>query len=593
MVNKKVRPSHQAQLKRTKRSELTFLLIFLVIASTLQIVPRSRSQPKRVLLTKKSTTLHPKSPKKPSKTNTKSTKAEKLLNNILKEIHVKQPSPEGQKTDPHSELDPKGYHPLKAYAFTKKQDFDQLKKEKPENWRILVEEQIPSLTELLQRIFKVIEKQEILVSATQKCFEDLPPVKLAGHKVEADLVIEFRLVNKAEKGIDGGPCLWHKKTGRPLWVVVFIDQANLTTKVRLWEKQFATLVQGVFHGMGLYEDYYKDFRDPNTADYTKIPSEKSVFKDKEGHFHITTPKLLQVARDHFDCQSLKSIPMEGISYGHWDRSFVAGSALGGGDQITPITLAYLEDSGWYKVDYKEADVWTYGYRSGCGFILQDCEGHEKDKGNNYFSCQEKDYSRLGCSIDYKKKAKCSNLMNQGKLMYIGDSSSLDCRFPENSKTDENQFWAQRGEFFGQGSRCFNGIMPPETTKTRTTIENKAYRVKTKMRAGCFNAFCRTTRKGQKTIVIDAYDKDFQCTESFGKLHTSHEDGEYIECPHIPSFCLMEDNECPEDCNFQGRCVEGGKCRCYHGWSGKACHKKALGQATISSSVKITPVAPAT
>jgi hypothetical protein len=40
--------------------------------------------------------------------------------------------------------------------------------------------------------------------------------------------------------------------------------------------------------------------------------------------------------------------------------------------FTPLTLALLEDSGWYKVDFSLADNSPFGLASGCGFATKDC-----------------------------------------------------------------------------------------------------------------------------------------------------------------------------------------------------------------------------
>ena len=40
--------------------------------------------------------------------------------------------------------------------------------------------------------------------------------------------------------------------------------------------------------------------------------------------------------------------------------------------FTPLTLALLEDSGWYKVDYSKATNAPFGLNSGCDFVTKDC-----------------------------------------------------------------------------------------------------------------------------------------------------------------------------------------------------------------------------
>jgi leishmanolysin len=40
--------------------------------------------------------------------------------------------------------------------------------------------------------------------------------------------------------------------------------------------------------------------------------------------------------------------------------------------ISKLTLALLEDSGWYKPEYSKADVLTWGLGAGCSMSSGDC-----------------------------------------------------------------------------------------------------------------------------------------------------------------------------------------------------------------------------
>jgi leishmanolysin len=40
--------------------------------------------------------------------------------------------------------------------------------------------------------------------------------------------------------------------------------------------------------------------------------------------------------------------------------------------FSKLTLAALEDSGWYKADYTQADVLYWGLNQGCDFALKTC-----------------------------------------------------------------------------------------------------------------------------------------------------------------------------------------------------------------------------
>ena len=46
------------------------------------------------------------------------------------------------------------------------------------------------------------------------------------------------------------------------------------------------------------------------------------------------------------------------------------------EKYSKFTLAFLEDTGWYKPDYTKADDFTYGKGKGCGFVNNLCNDTE-------------------------------------------------------------------------------------------------------------------------------------------------------------------------------------------------------------------------
>merc|ERR1712048_735500 len=75
--------------------------------------------------------------------------------------------------------------------------------------------------------------------------------------------------------------------------------------------------------------------------------------------HWKTPKVLEIARRQFGCDTLKGVPMEDVEMGylaHWEARVmgpdVMSYGIGSGEAyVSDITLAYFEDSGHYKVNF--------------------------------------------------------------------------------------------------------------------------------------------------------------------------------------------------------------------------------------------------
>lgn len=89
---------------------------------------------------------------------------------------------------------------------------------------------------------------------------------------------------------------------------------------------------------------------------------------------ITLPTVLKKAKAHFGCSTMKGVPLEnqggsGSKGSHWERTvmgddFMTASSMHG-PIISDISLAFLQDSGWYMPDYSKAEKLLWGKGRGC------------------------------------------------------------------------------------------------------------------------------------------------------------------------------------------------------------------------------------
>jgi hypothetical protein len=42
--------------------------------------------------------------------------------------------------------------------------------------------------------------------------------------------------------------------------------------------------------------------------------------------------------------------------------------------ISNLTLALLQSTGWYVVDYRYSNPYVFGKNKGCGFLIKGCKG---------------------------------------------------------------------------------------------------------------------------------------------------------------------------------------------------------------------------
>ena len=68
---------------------------------------------------------------------------------------------------------------------------------------------------------------------------------------------------------------------------------------------------------------------------------------------------------------------QGSSISHWEQRILLGDYMGAAIYqeemaISEFTLAFLEDSGWYKPKYYTGGLFRFGKNKGCDFINNDC-----------------------------------------------------------------------------------------------------------------------------------------------------------------------------------------------------------------------------
>lgn len=95
-----------------------------------------------------------------------------------------------------------------------------------------------------------------------------------------------------------------------------------------------------------------------------------------------TPRTKSIAQNHFNCDTLPGARLadnpEFFRGAHWHEqhyfhrlmSPVVSSSSENG--LTLRTLAMLEDSGWYRVDYRGAVQPSFGIGAGCECVHEDC-----------------------------------------------------------------------------------------------------------------------------------------------------------------------------------------------------------------------------
>ena len=303
----------------------------------------------------------------------------------------------------------------------------------------------------------------------------------------------------------------------------------------------------------------------NLIQQRKIP-------DEEPFYEITSPIVKQVVRNHFDCQTLTGARLVGPSPNpnnddecnffnldlryHFDEDMTSISTNADGAFIvSPLSLALLEDSSWYKANFTMATTPSFGRGAGCGFVESACivGGNVPDYSKGFF-CNSVDLpgTRSGCDYSHHHKAGCdldvdasppeSNRYFLPSNPEFGSvfADTLNCPMrsrhlapcASNGKAVTSLF----GESFGENSRCFE-------TDVSVPV--------------CLETVCNPV---DKTLGIFVNGRHFYC--SYDGQVINVDAGYSVVCPRIAVVC--PDLVCPSNCSGKGvcdYCLEIPQCIC--------------------------------
>ncbi|KAK3597036.1 hypothetical protein CHS0354_022044 [Potamilus streckersoni] len=198
---------------------------------------------------------------------------------------------------------------------------------------------------------------------------------------------------------------------------------------------------------------------------------------------IITPNVVKEVRRHFNCSTLEGAELEdqglnGTAITHWEKRVFENEAMTGtytqNPVISRITLALMEDTGWYSVNYNNSEELEWGDGLGCDFVKKSCfewiETRQEKKGDIHPFCNE--VRRGSLDTDCTRNRRSAVMCNLGRFdtelqpkyqyfhslqgvspkeigMYGGTVALADyCPFFQ-------EFVWKTGEEIVRGSRCTN------------------------------------------------------------------------------------------------------------------------------------------
>jgi leishmanolysin-like peptidase len=445
---------------------------------------------------------------------------------------------------------------------------------------------LPNIAELYAAALSVVPSLDNMFpvsasSRTDKCGEALfPSLHLKDGVPNTDTLIYVTLNGpKCSDGVTAyaSVCLFDQHM-RPLTgnLVICLNEIQSSPRGEFTEKETlrlsASLTMQVGKILGLSTSLFQYYINPETGkprgttkkkvtcvngDVREIDVPNIVMQRSESDEHgrggsaypsflITSPTVRQVVRNHFDCQTLSGAHLDrnpSSCFGevldsryHFDEDMSEfGSFADMAYSLSPLTLALLEDSSWYKADFSKASVPLFGRGAGCGFVEGECVSKSysvPDYSKDFFCGDVVDGDILfgrkpsSCDFSHNHKADCE-VLNGVSMMQGSSKANTQCPMRTGnivSCSDSFSSGDMKGEVYSVNSRCFD-------TNTPTSV--------------CLQSYCNSIDM-KIDIVVEG--KVHQCDYEGQEVNL----GDYsIFCPRLAVICphLV----CPSNCSGRGVC----------------------------------------
>ena len=168
------------------------------------------------------------------------------------------------------------------------------------------------------------------------------------------------------------------ETNQPLLGVILINKDIDYSKLDSKEYFAGIMIHELTHILGFSNFYFSnDF----------ILRKTDIFGIERAY--INSPKVLSVAQNYFNCDSLDGVQLEksegsGTLSPHWSARILLGEYMNkyiytAEQVISEFTLAFLEDTGFYKATYYTGGLMQFGKHKGCDFLNLKCINDNNDE----------------------------------------------------------------------------------------------------------------------------------------------------------------------------------------------------------------------
>ncbi|XP_038599514.1 leishmanolysin-like peptidase [Tachyglossus aculeatus] len=411
-------------------------------------------------------------------------------------------------------------------------------------------------------------------------------------------------------------CQQEAHTDRPVAGYANLCPAAISARPQEFEGLLSTVKHEVVHALGfsagLFAFYYDDAGQPLTPRYANglPPFNRSlglyqwserVARGAERLWHVrgqkvlrhrvtllVTPRVVAEARAHFACPSLEGLELEnqggpGTELNHWEKRLLENEAMTGSHTrnrvMSRLTLALMEDTGWYRANYSMAQRLDWGRGQGCHFATKSCKfwmDHQRQRGlapGPFCDVLRGDPLQLTCRQDRTAVAVCNlqrfgrplppeyqyfdqlsgvpaaDLAHHGGSVAIADycpfgqefswrasgdvQRSSDCRLPENQPEPAKNLGVEK---YGPHSACLLQESPFVMERCEQSLSYPDWG------SGCYQVTCSPSG-----LDVWVQDSVYPCSRAGQVLPVSAQADGWVHggsllCPSCQDFC----DRCPPE-----------------------------------------------
>ncbi|KAK2913623.1 hypothetical protein Q8A67_002022 [Cirrhinus molitorella] len=309
--------------------------------------------------------------------------------------------------------------------------------------------------------------------------------------------------------------------GRPLAGTMIICRETLSMERYTHEHFVQTVIHELFHVLGFSKDHFSRWKDCSLSYQAGIDcwSHGQVTStDDMGQFRLYSPFVIREMQKHLNSTHTDlGAPLENKDAGsdglssHWEARVLQGSIMAALlvepslIRIDPITLAALQDTGWYSVNLSRAQSLVWGEGEGHQFgSVSTCHN------SSTFFCTD---SGLGCHYLHFHKGEClTDQYLDGCHIFKPLANASECWKEENERSGMDEW---NGEIYGSDSRCFISNL--------TRLNNAT--ASTPVAGHCYRHRCTGINKYQ----IQVMDSDWLDCQAGKSIEVSGYQG-FIFCP---------------------------------------------------------------